>query len=119
LNVERPVTFRFVLIATEALISTLLANVDNPDTLSSSSSVCPSTSKLPFASMASVNVENPVTSKSLVVVSPVDPSVSNVDIPETFKLSNSVCPTTSNWPVALVVLIPTLPMTSTEVLSSL
>ena len=51
----------------------LLANVATPEILTSSSSVCPSTSKLPLASILLVNVT----------------------IPVTFKLSSSVCPSTS------------------------
>ena len=51
-------------------------NVDTPDTFTSSSSVCPSTSKDPLASIAPVKVE----------------------APDTFTLSSSVCPSTSKLP---------------------
>ena len=44
---------------------TALLKVENPATFTSSSSVCPSTSKLPLASIAPVNVLTPVTEKSL------------------------------------------------------
>ena len=37
--------------------------VEIPDTFTLSSSVCPSTSKFPFASIAPVNVETPATCK--------------------------------------------------------
>ena len=40
--------------------------VITPDTLTSSNSVCPSTSKSPFASIAPVNVDTPETLKLVV-----------------------------------------------------
>ena len=46
-------------------------NVTIPDTFALSNSVCPSTSKSPFASIAPVNVETPVTANPVVVVTPI------------------------------------------------
>jgi hypothetical protein len=57
-----------------------------PDTLTSSSSVYPSTSKSPFASIAPANVEMPVTLR----------------VPDTLTSSSSVYPSTSKSPVASI-----------------
>ena len=58
-NVSRP--FALSIVISWAVTSTLLANVETPDTFKLSSSVCPSTSKSPLASIAPVKVETPDT----------------------------------------------------------
>jgi len=45
--------------------------VETPDTFTSSSSVCPSTSKLPLAFIVPVNVDTPDTSRVDIVTIPV------------------------------------------------
>ena len=63
---------------TEALISKLDAKVDTPETFKLSSSVCPSTSKLPFASILPLNVEIPETLRLSIETPPL-----KVDTPKT------------------------------------
>jgi len=67
-----PSTSKFVDISTEALISTLLPNVDSPDTFKVVASIPP------FASISPVNIELPLTEKVSTNTPPL-----NVDTPRT------------------------------------
>ena len=71
------------------LASMLLVNVAVSETLRVSKSVCPSTSRLPLASILPVNV----------------------DAPETFTSSSFVSPTTSNFADGIKLAMPTEPST--------
>ena len=96
-NIKSPTIFK--LPPTERLLKNvpIPIKVETPDTFTLSSSVCPSTSKDPLASIAPVKVEAPDTFTSSSSVCPStskDPLASiapvKVETPDTFKLSSSV-----------------------------
>ena len=111
-----PVNSNVLAVANDVAVSALpvkfpvnVVAVIAPETLTSSSSVWPSTSKSPLTSIAPAKVETPLiltssssvwpsTSKSpLASMAPV-----NVDRPDTLRLSNSVWPSTSKSPLASI-----------------
>ena len=73
------------------LASILEENVDTPDTLKSSKSVLPSTSKSPLASILPVNVDTPVTLKFLVTSCSITPLILVIPIPK-LSLDRTVVP---------------------------